>query len=1527
MKSKRIASALLCMILCMAMLFNGLPVVSAADTQQKNSSASITNPEADSPKIDSTLDGRDRDNLFRFNGNTNVTVGYSGTNIRLHNEGAGARTYVSFPGTSIDVAEYPVMLMKIKVNDPTITTQGRSYAFFYQSTEMNDISNSLHVAGQYAATTDWQHVWVDFRDCPAITGNLKLLCWSLFFNEDVDATIDLGYITFFKSVDAAQTFRLKDGVEFGGGLTTPESMTGTMTSSSDGNYKIWSAVQGTNWWLYNMTDWIADYPYVIIKYKANSEGNITTWFNLATPSGFHYNNTGLGSDTAWAYAVMDATDALKDLSSVQNIRADISSGFTMYVDAVYGFVDEAAYLACNLEDIFAEFDPNGSIMDTTPGIEIISPAYTPNSTFEENGVRSFDEIRYSYVMDYSKTPAEYWKSNVFGVKGVHYMTISDGNLWPMGDLTLYTKKTLGDQYALTGGELSVSMAQNAGSVTLGARQVMVTDDVSISGLYFTLNENGTVQVTEASSGCDVTINTGKTWIGWYGAFRVSDTEERITLYKGDELLCYVEYNSLNKSFAVFDAAGTLCGSYMSLTLPVCGFASVRFNTGFSGFSGDIAYTHSEIAQKKFVEEYDVDYSTWNAVDDLNRSTATESSLKTDKYVGVFYFMCHDGILTREPMLDTTKLYMTGGVELIQNTYSQQAGSGVYWAEPYFGYYKNSDEWILRKHANMLSAAGVDFIYLDLSNNVFYLDDVKRLFDTWLAMRAEGQTTPQISLMFGDVPYYMLNGLYTMYDEIYCNEAYQSLLFQYEGKPLVFGNSDHIKPNVIGYPKWTSDMQTYNQFIELVNADESVKTFFNERYETILSELTIRKCWAYKNANHNGYWDYLQYLNQTPGTNSSGAVEQITVSLGIDAHRGLGRSLTEVKSFGSDEMASYNSLGQYGFGLNTTAQGLLFQKQFENALQSEAKIMMITGWNEWVAGIQRAGENQVTGQTPSSGWTLIDQFSPEYSRDAEPMKLRDGYGFGDNYYYQMVSYIRQFKGIAAVPSTVNGGAIHMAGGSIDLQWEGINPTFTDGVNDTALRSEYSISADQLYVNNTARNDIAYAKITQDADSVYFYAKTAGQLINVDDEGWMNLFIDIDCDPATGWEGYDIRINRARTATTASVERFVDGQWAFETMGNAEMVLGDCSVTFKVARSVLGIGTEAVSFNFKWADNSVTDGDIMKFMELGDAAPDDRFYFSYTASTLVDERGDDPALDASIKFHSASVTVDDEYTLNFKVDPAVLDSVATYQVILVGENGREVFYETNQQEAVLKNGYYVFSIGQIGPHQMGNTVKAILRAYDANGTLMGYDSREYSIQQYCQNKIGDANTTQEIATTLKDMLNYGASVQTYLNPSISSDRLVNAGMDTSTDTNTPNVSADGFSHKPFENRIGFTSVSVRLNNGVEVVMKVIGSTADMHVSNGEIISMNEDGEYVHRISFLKLSQQYTYTIDGATLTYSIPIYIARSSEKVNEQTLALLTQLMKFGTSIRAYRESLGLYVPMDPSEPDILLPEDDVSLHG
>ncbi len=53
---------------------------------------------------------------------------------------------------------------------------------------------------------------------------------------------------------------------------------------------------------------------------------------------------------------------------------------------------------------------------------------------------------------------------------------------------------------------------------------------------------------------------------------------------------------------------------------------------------------------------------------------------------------------------------------------QGISPGVFWwDEPLFGYYRTTDEWILRKHAEMLADAGVDVVFCDCYQRKHHLE--------------------------------------------------------------------------------------------------------------------------------------------------------------------------------------------------------------------------------------------------------------------------------------------------------------------------------------------------------------------------------------------------------------------------------------------------------------------------------------------------------------------------------------------------------------------------------------------------------------------------------------------------------------------------------------------------------------------------------------------------------------------------------------------------------------------------------------
>lgn len=843
---------------------------------------------------------------------------------------------------------------------------------------------------------------------------------------------------------------------------------------------------------------------------------------------------------------------------------------------------------------------------------IVAAGAQSATPFRENGLTNYQSTQTVYTIDAQQ--ALDTANGAWGFVSESNIKVENGVIKckPLSGFGITSGKLPGDDYALTPATVSFDMQLSAGTAELALRLLKQNDTVTLSGFYITFAPDGTLTLSEAN-GYHATLATGLD-LTQPRSYRVEDRYDALDLYIDGALVLRMHYGYFDKTLAVTDKQGNAVGQAATYdTLPYNGYFRLSVNR-LSGYLDNISYNHNQITQAMY-EQLPLDYSTWVATDDLDRVTpdADEVGRAQDKYVGIFYFMIHSDDMGSRHVDDTTATYLQDGLEALKQMLASKAGkSGVYWAEPYFGYYSSHDVWVYAKHAMMLDAAGVDFIFVDFSNDKFYPEQFSILCETWLQMREYGMHTPQIVLMFGEMPFTLLDGLWQMYDSFYQNPKYKELLFTWEGKPLVLGNSD--TPNKKTWTVSTSTTpQSKAEYTAKVNANPQLKAFYEDRYADALATLTVRKCWAWQAGLYNGYWDWLQDTPQANGTAPNGNPEQMAVTMGFHAHTSRGRSFVGGK-------ADYDQGEDFGFTLGTARYGRLFAEQFEYALSKDVQVIMITGWNEWYAGVMQApSAQQTTGATLTPNYYLVDQFTPEYSRDGEPMRIRDGQGsvgFGDNYYYQMVSYIRRFKGLDAA-STVNKGTIDLNAADLDAQWQAVTPTFTDTVNDARYRSEYSFGSAYRYINNTGRNDIAFAKVSQDDTYLYFYVTTANPLILTDDADWMNLYLNVNGDGTDGWEGYDFAINRARDGSTMQVEAFAQGSFEGSKVGTAEYATDENSIVVKVEKALLGYKAgEIASLDFKWADHS-SRGDVMQFMDLGDAAPNDRFAFAYKGNSLSDD----------------------------------------------------------------------------------------------------------------------------------------------------------------------------------------------------------------------------------------------------------------------------------------------------------------------
>ena len=588
---------------------------------------------------------------------------------------------------------------------------------------------------------------------------------------------------------------------------------------------------------------------------------------------------------------------------------------------------------------------------------------------------------------------------------------------------------------------------------------------------------------------------------------------------------------------------------------------------------------------------DVFADTWVATDGADRSTPDPSLTQdpTANLVGMFYFLWRDrdqSSISEISASDHYAAYLEGGVDKLYEV-MQEGGEGHphYWAQPYFGYYSSNDEWVLRKHAYMLAEAGVDFVYFDITNNNIHEVSHKALLKVWEEVRQEGYAVPKIVFLCGAFD----TAFAELWNSVYAPGLYEDLWLYWDGKPLLLLTDD-------------------------VTMTEEQRNFFTIRYSWAIGAsdwFTKRKgidCWAWSgNVQRPGYGDSKSDFEQMYATCGYWA----TNMFGFQA----GRSCVGTRK------PAYEGDWNFGFAImeSTSGLGLTYARQFEKVFQNNPPVLMLTGWNEWIAGRwsgagaggagvgqMLAGEYHVSND-PNSKYTtyFVDQFNPEYSRDLEPMKG----GFGDNYLYQTVINLRTYKGSRAIESAFGQRTIDINGSA--GQWYEVGPEYRDYAGDVTHRTSPGHVGgleNGMYVNFSGRNDIVTAKVSSDAQYLYFYAECAEDITSPEGARWMNLFINADCDDATGWHGYDFMINRAQKDGYVSIEKFVGTDtWAFQSVGSASYTLCGKILQIKADRTLLCIdGT----FDFKWADNSVPTGDIMEFLDRGDAAPNGRYNYRYT-----------------------------------------------------------------------------------------------------------------------------------------------------------------------------------------------------------------------------------------------------------------------------------------------------------------------------
>jgi hypothetical protein len=285
-------------------------------------------------------------------------------------------------------------------------------------------------------------------------------------------------------------------------------------------------------------------------------------------------------------------------------------------------------------------------------------------------------------------------------------------------------------------------------------------------------------------------------------------------------------------------------------------------------------------------------------------------------------------------------------------------------------------------------------------------------------------------------------------------------------------------------------------------------------------------------------------------------------------------------------------------------GLNFDEQWRRALEVDPQFIFVTGWNEWIAGRYTEWSKYKDSDCYYPGGLFVDQYTQEYSRDCEPMRG----GHTDNYYYQLASWVRRFKGVRPRPTARGPHAIAIDGQFDD--WQSVVPEFRDAIGDVAHRDHPGYGT-LVYRNDTGRNDFVLSKAAYDEQHLYFFMQTAEPISPHTDAHWMLLLLDSDQDARTGWLGYDYVVNlEVLSDTETAISAWQDGAW--KKTGTTSYRVNGNGMELAVPRELVGQAETAPAFDFHWADNIQGFNDISELGVNGDSAPNRRWNYRFSVA---------------------------------------------------------------------------------------------------------------------------------------------------------------------------------------------------------------------------------------------------------------------------------------------------------------------------
>ena len=651
-------------------------------------------------------------------------------------------------------------------------------------------------------------------------------------------------------------------------------------------------------------------------------------------------------------------------------------------------------------------------------------------------------------------------------------------------------------------------------------------------------------------------------------------------------------NRLQRLLAVFLAALMLAACAVGLVLPA---AAAEPPAEYVIPEDSLIYTHPVMPD------------TWVFTDGLGRTSLTNAEVgdpRDGKTVAMFYWTWHGNRigLPYYNVQDTLEKYPEAINDYDHPAWPEDKTLYGHWNEPIYGYYVSQDAWVTRRQSELLANAGVNVVFADNTNwGDPCFNACLPVFESWTNAMEDGVMTPKFSFMLPFSDSDKTNQqLRKLYEGLYQTGNYQNLWFYWADKgksrPMLMAMSDALS---------TADP-----------LEKEIKGFFTFRagYSGYAGSNYKNWGWLSKYPQAVFYYDKrAEKGGEVPEQMSVGVAMNHNYELDLIAAMNGGKIMG--RSYTHDYQNRYEVEGD-----EASKWGYNFAEQFTYALEKDPQVIFITGWNEWIASRQSSWPGGYASAVENA---FPDQCNDEYSRDLEPTKGK----LKDHYYYQLVNFVRRYKGARPIPVPSVQATIDIT--ADNTQWQAVEPYFASYIGNTDDRDSVAYG-DLRYTEYSGRNDIIGSRVARDAENLYFYVECNEEITPYTDALWMNLYIDADQENQ-GWESFDFVLNKtAPTADKATLERFTGNGYETEKVGEVDYTVSGKYMQVKIPKAMLGLSGYDFTVNFAWTDNvhdeddaapaDDTDykytrftGDILDFYISGDVAPGGRFKFSYISTT--------------------------------------------------------------------------------------------------------------------------------------------------------------------------------------------------------------------------------------------------------------------------------------------------------------------------